>query len=742
MQRKYVCSGSAISSLMSLVAAAMMAGCAEGSANPEENLVEADATSAAPQEAQASEEAPATVQQGLSGDSSRSDFVKSQQLNSGLWGSWTSTRYCPPNTRVVGYRMRVEGGQGSGDDTALNAVELRCMDDYGNLSKVSAHDGLYGSWGDWAFCANGSVVVGGTVRFEGNRGGGDDTAANNLKVRCSDNKEVQASNGMNYGSWLSEATCPSNSSVCGIKVMFEGNRGSGDDTALNAVEFACCSDNVRKTRLSVSEYTDSNVRARTFSPDNNASRAPLIFVEGFDINGKTDLDALNSQLPWMMLDNLTRRGYSVTVVDLPQNWDSIAKNARRVGDLANRIWASSSKEHPIKLVGASMGGLIVATTAAMKDYWSDLGESNPRWTFNVDHISTIDTPHAGAYIPQAIYNTSSRFQSLRDSAKDIYSAFSSQAAQQMMMIPFSSDVQSTHDAWQTYYTKVKTALRKSGVMFVGYADGSWTGEPQYSDWTSGTQNLGWEYRSTPVDFDLWAYTQPSPGGKVARIKADWFAVGSDEDKTYYSISGNYPVVENSSGGSLNLWSQLASALGGTTAKFANVSFVPTWSAAGLAMEDYVKLPADQQKSMAALEAAQGPVAHSRFSPLTKVVALNNGMSNAPHTAVYYDDSIDLELFAAFDYSWSAWINRDQPSGNGDGEHRALMTGIPCDQPFAVQCRRASDKLDSSLTGEIVRCNLDGAECINAKQPDGRCDDYEVRFACATPTNIRVNSRVW
>jgi hypothetical protein len=546
---------------------------------------------------------------------------------------------------------------------------------------------------------------------------------------------------MGFGGWNNAVTCDAGTSVCGIKVRFEGNQGSGDDTALNAVEFACCSDNARTTRLSITEYQDAYIHARTFSPDSGAARAPLLFVEGFDIDGAMNLDALNEALPNYLLENLTRRGYSVTVIDLRRNWDGIATNARRVGDFANRIWAASTKERPMKFVGASMGGLVVATAAAMRDNWADLGEANPNWSFQVDHISTVDTPHSGAYVPQAIFNVSSRFQSYRASAKTIYNALTSQAASQMMLVPFEGGFVGTRDNWQRYYAKVKLALRKSGVFFVGYANGSWSGTPQYSNWTSGTQNIGWEYRSTSADFDVWAYTQPSPGGLAARVKADFFAWGADEDKPYEALRGDWPIVENSPGGTQNLWQQLANALGGTSGPiFPNVSFVPTWSAAGISFEDFLALPKAEQDNMTTLETNRGPIAHSSLSPLTKTIAIS-GSQNSTHTSLTYSTALDQELFNAYDYTWTNWINRDDEWGNGDGEHRGLMSGIPCAQPFAVQCRRAADGVDSALTGEVVRCNLDGLECLNNNQPDRFCDDYEVRFACPAATTVPVKPRL-
>jgi hypothetical protein len=83
-------------------------------------------------------------------------------------------------------------------------------------------------------------------------------------------------------------------------------------------------------------------------------------------------------------------------------------------------------------------------------------------------------------------------------------------------------------------------------------------------------------------------------------------------------------------------------------------------------------------------------------------------------------------------SWTPWIDRDDPTGNGDGEHLGAMMqeGYPvCANPTAVDCRRIVDGIDWTQTGEVGSCTTAGFVCLNADQPDQQCDDYEVRFYC-------------
>jgi hypothetical protein len=83
-------------------------------------------------------------------------------------------------------------------------------------------------------------------------------------------------------------------------------------------------------------------------------------------------------------------------------------------------------------------------------------------------------------------------------------------------------------------------------------------------------------------------------------------------------------------------------------------------------------------------------------------------------------------------AWTPWLDRDDPEGGGDGEHLSefVSAGQVCAKPLAAQCRRVSDKAYWVKTGENYTCSPSaGGVCNKAQQPDGTCDDYEVRFYC-------------
>eukprot|EP01083_Nonionella_stella_P303254 1049114_1 len=171
--------------------------------------------------------------------SSRSDQIGDAIGNSGLWGSWSSAIYCNDGYFATGFKFKVEGGQGLGDDTAANSFRMVCDD--GN-TVTADREGGWGSWSSTVSCPDGSYITGIRDKFEGDQGSlKDDSAMNSVSVSCTDGSEITASNGEGSGNWDDYSDCPDATSACGFKQRVEGNQGSTvDDTALNAVQLYCC----------------------------------------------------------------------------------------------------------------------------------------------------------------------------------------------------------------------------------------------------------------------------------------------------------------------------------------------------------------------------------------------------------------------------------------------------------------------------------------------------------------------
>merc|ERR1712130_860200 len=79
--------------------------------------------------------------------------------------------------------------------------------------------------------------------------------------------------------------------------------------------------------------------------------------------------------------------------------------------------------------------------------------------------------------------------------------------------------------------------------------------------------------------------------------------------------------------------------------------------------------------------------------------------------------------------WSAWDDRDNPSGTGDWELLSDRHDFPslCETPMAAQARIIST--GSMVTDQHVTFGLNGLSCKNSDQPHGNCYDYEVRVCC-------------
>ena len=78
----------------------------------------------------------------------------------------------------------------------------------------------FGNWMARTVCPGYSLAVGFELRSESSKGLGDDTAGNNIRLRCSDNT-VLTGDGMSWGSWSGEQRCADTYAVCAIRAQIE-----------------------------------------------------------------------------------------------------------------------------------------------------------------------------------------------------------------------------------------------------------------------------------------------------------------------------------------------------------------------------------------------------------------------------------------------------------------------------------------------------------------------------------------
>jgi len=144
------------------------------------------------------------------------------------WGDWGSMEKCPTGTYVVGMQLKVESRQpGLHDDTGLNGIRFFCSDLSASEPVKGTIQSTVGQWGTWRseFFCNG-VVTGFQLRSETSQADKDDTAANNLRVFCSDGTTIEGE-GTLWGSWTSEQKCRQRQAVCALQTQVEMAQGFG-----------------------------------------------------------------------------------------------------------------------------------------------------------------------------------------------------------------------------------------------------------------------------------------------------------------------------------------------------------------------------------------------------------------------------------------------------------------------------------------------------------------------------------
>ncbi|XP_035224885.1 hemocytin-like, partial [Stegodyphus dumicola] len=86
--------------------------------------------------------------------------------------------------------------------------------------------------------------------------------------------------------------------------------------------------------------------------------------------------------------------------------------------------------------------------------------------------------------------------------------------------------------------------------------------------------------------------------------------------------------------------------------------------------------------------------------------------------------------------YGPWLSLSDPASSYLGDEEPIdqiiaASGL-CKNPYEIQCRSMVTQKDYSLTGQLVRCDLEhGLLCKNADQSSHQCYNYEVRLKCWT-----------
>ena len=94
-----------------------------------------------------------------------------------------------------------------------------------------------------ALQTNGDANVGGALHTNGNATVGGSLQTGNSGCRadaCAGVDWVDVAGGMGWGAWRGRTYCPAHKYVCGIEQRVEGDQGGGDDTAVDDIAIICC----------------------------------------------------------------------------------------------------------------------------------------------------------------------------------------------------------------------------------------------------------------------------------------------------------------------------------------------------------------------------------------------------------------------------------------------------------------------------------------------------------------------
>jgi hypothetical protein len=184
-------------------------------------------------------------------DQGRLGWVTNVTVYNGEVGNWGCTDFCQNDSFAYAIDLQSLPPQGGDvDDSAVNGVSLWCFNRFfGNPTGYATSS--RGPWGNWlgtggVVCASHlEPVSGAQVKSELIHGSGvDDVTMTGIRYTCLNDTTTLKTPPVNtpWGKWLGTGPkfCPGGTAVCGIQTRVEPSQGSGDDTALGGVKFACC----------------------------------------------------------------------------------------------------------------------------------------------------------------------------------------------------------------------------------------------------------------------------------------------------------------------------------------------------------------------------------------------------------------------------------------------------------------------------------------------------------------------
>nr|BFE95069.1 hypothetical protein GCM10020185_56050 [Pseudomonas brassicacearum subsp. brassicacearum] len=174
--------------------------------------------------------------------------VPSDTSEQGAWGNWGAAAYCPQGQYVWGFRLKSEPYQGNGDDSALNAVQLICKSGVnGAATYIQSLEGKWGSWGRDHVCRE-TPAIAFAIQVERFQGRDKEKGLEGRYRRRQYQDELWVGNprrrpASRMGRLDRVLQLPRwhrlQKKIRGFRTKVEPDQGSGDDTAMNAMQVYC-----------------------------------------------------------------------------------------------------------------------------------------------------------------------------------------------------------------------------------------------------------------------------------------------------------------------------------------------------------------------------------------------------------------------------------------------------------------------------------------------------------------------
>ena len=162
----------------------------------------------------------------------------------GYFGNWGGVTRAPSGSFLCGLEMRYEYKRSS-DHTATNGFRYTFCDQYQwDRQTVRSFDGEEGEWLGVKMCPRGYYVNAFRAKVQDKQGSGDDTGLNDLEIRChqpgtSNQKELRTGERLEQlkvqtqGTWREWKIAPAGYYPNGFHLRYEYSCSRCDDTAFN-----------------------------------------------------------------------------------------------------------------------------------------------------------------------------------------------------------------------------------------------------------------------------------------------------------------------------------------------------------------------------------------------------------------------------------------------------------------------------------------------------------------------------